>query len=183
MANMDRTELVKSIQEGDESAFREMVESYQQMVLGTSRGFVSNIEDAQDITQEVFIEIFRSIKSFRSESSLSTWIYRITITRSLNHIRSEKRHQGSLQDRTPINNDTPDKVLEEDDRKRILHEALGTLPEKQRIAFVLHNYEDLPYQEIASIMNRSLSSVESLIFRARKNLQKKLWAWYKNSRV
>lgn len=180
---MDKSELVKSIQEGDESAFREMVESYQQMVLGTARGFVGNLEDAQDITQEVFVEIFRSIKTFRSESSLSTWIYRITITRSLNHIRREKRHKGPLQEIALINNDTPDKVLEEDDRKRILNSAIATLPENQRIAFVLHNYKDLPYQEIARIMNRSLSSVESLIFRARKNLQKKLWAWYKKSRV
>ncbi len=180
---MDNSELVSSIQEGDETAFRKMVETYQQMVLNIARRFVETQEEAQDITQEVFIEIFRSIKTFRSNSSLSTWIYRITITRSLNHVRKEKRHKGKMWENDPVTNDTPDKLLEDDDRKRILDSAISTLPENQRIAFVLHNYEDLSYNDIASVMNRSVSSVESLIFRARKNLQKKLWDWYKKSRI
>ncbi|MBT5426572.1 MAG: RNA polymerase sigma factor, partial [Bacteroidetes bacterium] len=66
---------------------------------------------------------------------------------------------------------------------KILHLAISSLPKNQQIAFTLHNYEDLSYKQIAQIMQRSISSVESLIFRARKNLQKKLWEWYKNSRV
>jgi len=185
---MDNPDLVQRVKEGDHTAFRILVETYQQMVLSTAFGFVGNNEDANDITQEVFLEIFRSIHSFREQSALSTWIYRITVTRSLNHIRREKRFTGhSRAEDIPVSTETqldnPDKHLESNDRKKILHQALGCLPKNQQIAFTLHNYEDLPYKEIASIMNRSVSSVESLIFRARRNLQKKLWNWYKNYRV
>jgi len=185
---MDNPDLVQRVKRGDQKAFRELVETYQQLVVSTALGFVVNKEDADDITQEVFLEVFRSIHSFREQSALSTWIYRITITRSLNHIRREKRFKGYLSDKdipanieAQLNN--PDKRLESTDRKRILHQALGSLPKNQKIAFTLHNYEDLSYIEIASIMNRSVSSVEALIFRARQNLQKRLWIWYKNSRI
>lgn len=185
---MDNPDLVQRVKEGDQVAFRELVEAYQQLVVSTARGFVGNTEDAKDITQEVFIEVFRSIHSFREQSALSTWIYRITITRSLNHIRREKRFsRHTSEDDIPVDTEAqlnnPEKRLESDDRKKILHQALGSLPKNQQIAFTLHNYEDLPYKEIASIMKRSVSSVESLIFRARKNLQKKLWTWYKNSHL
>ncbi|MEA1877471.1 MAG: RNA polymerase sigma factor [Bacteroidota bacterium] len=184
---MDNPDLVQRVKEGNQAAFRELVETYQQLVVNTALGFAGNREDANDISQEVFLEIFRSIDSFREQSALSTWIYRITITRSLNHIRREKRYSGHIREDDIRNSaetqlDKPDKSLESADRKMILHQALGSLPKNQQIAFTLHNYEDLPYKEIASIMKRSVSSVESLIFRARKNLQKKLWVWYKNSR-
>jgi RNA polymerase sigma-70 factor, ECF subfamily len=179
---MNDHELIKAVKKGDEKAFHELVENYQQMIIGTALGFVGNLDDAHDITQEVFIEIYRSINSFRADSSLSTWIYRITITRSLNHIRREKRHKEQIIADIDIREETSD-PLEDADRKKILHLAISSLPKNQQIAFTLHNYEDLSYKQIAQIMQRSISSVESLIFRARKNLQKKLWEWYKNSRV
>ncbi|MCD6347170.1 MAG: RNA polymerase sigma factor [Bacteroidales bacterium] len=183
---MNNPDLVQELKEGNQSAFRQLVETYQQMVINTALGFVGNIENANDIAQEVFLEIFRSIHSFREQSALSTWIYRITITRSLNYIRREKRFSGQLHesaDESSSLSDNPEQKLEEADRKMILHNAINRLPKNQQIALTLHNFEDLPYKEIARVMNRSVSSVEALIFRARKNLQKKLWNWYKNSQL
>ncbi len=192
---MDKSDLVQQIKKGDQAAFRELVETYQHMILTTAQGFVGNIEDASDVTQDVFLEIYRSIHSFREQSALSTWIYRITITRSLNHIQKNKRiisQSGDNQDLSTIRDDeilelsgslsdNPQNQLEVADRKKIFLEALNSLPESQQIAFTLHHYEDLPYKDIARIMKKSVSSIEALIFRARRNLQKKLWVWYKKS--
>lgn len=183
---MNNPDLVQGLKAGDQSAYRKLVEIYQQMVINTALGFVGNIENANDVTQEVFLEIFRSIHSFREQSALSTWIYRITITRSLNHIRREKRFSGQFHESADESfslSDNPEQKLEEADRKKILHNAVNSLPRNQQIALTLHNFEELSYKEIASVMNRSVSSVEALIFRARKNLQKKLWTWYKNSQL
>lgn len=193
---MDEKELIERIRNGEESAVRILVDRYQAKILRTSRGFVRNDEDARDITQEVFIDIIRNIHRFRFQSGLNTWIYRITVNRSLNHLRSNRKRTNSLSlDRenemgsSPAASNLPDhnqpdpmQRLEQSDRSRILHEAIESLPERQRTAFVLAEYEDLPYKEIAGVMNLSVASVESLLFRARKNLQKKLWHCYKKIR-
>ena len=184
--------LLDALAKGDRDAFEWLVERYQAKVLRTCTGFVHSKSDADDIAQEVFIEVFRSVGGFRGQSDISTWIYRIAVNKSLNFLRSKARRKvlpflfdregetqrGHLE---PVSDSSmsPEHEVERDDQRRALDKALASLPEKQRIAFVLHKYDDLSYKEVAGIMEATESSVESLIFRARQSLQKKLFAFYK----
>jgi RNA polymerase sigma-70 factor (ECF subfamily) len=189
---MSDLEIIEQLKQGSEPAFQQLVETHQKMVVNTCFGMVHNTEDAEDIAQEVFIEVFRSIHKFRADSKLSTWLYRIAINRSLNHIRDNKKNKWfrSFEDEVEAKNlqlqqlkssktDQPEYELENKQRAIILHEAIASLPQNQKIAFTLSKYEELSYQEISEVMELSISSVESLLFRAKKNLQKKLYKCYK----
>ena len=189
---MTEPEIIQKLQQGNEQAFKQLVDNYHKLVVNTSFGMVHSIEDAEDIAQEVFIEVFRSIQNFRADAKLSTWLYRIAVNRSLNFIRDNKRRKwfksfedivkaknAILESISPSHRETPAAELENLQRANILHEAIGSLPENQKTAFTLNKYEDLSYKEIAEIMDLSVSSVESLIHRAKLNLQKKLYICYK----
>lgn len=183
---MSEQELVTGLVSSDRKAYTELVDKYQHMVYLTCLGITHQKENAEDLTQEVFLEIHRSIKYFRSDSSLSTWIYRIAINKSLNQVRSEKRRSlwKSLQnmfledDDTPGNIPADDKdpaeIMESRENISFLHKAVDSLPENQRAAFVLAKYDGLSYSEIAEILQKPVSAVEALMHRARLNLQKKL---------
>lgn len=183
--------LIDKILEGDQFAFKELVEKYQTMVINTCIGFLHDKQDAEDISQEVFIDVFASLRKFRKEAKLSTWMYRIAVNKSLNFLRSKKRRQWlqNLEDvlgmirqdhKQPIEMSNPAIDLEMKEEALLLNNAINSLSENQRIAFTLNKYEDLSYTEIADIMGISLSSVESLIHRAKLNLQQKLMNYYKN---
>ena len=189
---MEYLELIEKLKNGDAESFRLVVEKYQKLVLNCAYKFLRNRESAEDLTQEVFIELFESINSFRAEAQLSTWIYRIAVTKSLNHIKSLKRKKRfamvvSLfsEDKVEENiaapeNMNPDQELENQERAKILTWALDKLPENQRVAFTLSKYKEMSYEEISSMMNMSIPSVESLIHRAKTNLKKELYGYYKN---
>ena len=163
-----------------------LVDKYQKNVIKTAFYFLANMEDAEDLSQEVFLEILKSVGQYKQNSSLYTWIYRITVNKSLDHLRKQKRrdvmHQiypfirgsNDVTNRNDIEPAIMDTQNEDREKRGILDSAVNSLPENQRIAFILNKYEDLAYKEIAEIMNLSLSSVESLIHRAKLNLQKKL---------
>lgn len=186
---MSENEILEQLQKGSETAFSELVENYKRQVINTCYGLVHNTEDAEDIAQDVFIEVFRSVGNFRAESKISTWLYRIAVNRSLNHIRDNKKRKWfqSFDDVVKEKNahlqhqasENPGIELENLQRATILHEAISSLPENQKTAFTLNKYEDLSYKEIAEIMDTSVSSVESLIHRAKMGLQKKLYHCYK----
>ncbi len=150
-----------------------------------------NRQDAEDLAQEVFIQVFQSIGDFRQESSLSTWIYRIAVTKSLELKRKRNRKKRMAYFKSLLNlQQNPDELedqqffnhpgieAENSERTRILFESIESLPKNQRIAFTLNKIEHLSYKEVAQIMETSLSAVESLIHRARKNLQDKLRSYY-----
>jgi RNA polymerase sigma-70 factor (ECF subfamily) len=190
----NESELIDDIRSGDQEAFRWLVEKYQDKVKRTSKGFIHSDSDAEDIAQEVFIEVYKSIEKFRKESELSTWIYRIAVNKSLNFLRSAtKRKIFSFFDfsesgRTKLENTTiasseysADDNLNNSEINMAVKKALDSLPDNQRTAFILSKYEDLAYSEIADIMNVSIPSVESLLFRAKQNLQKKLFVFYKKN--
>lgn len=189
---MSEAEIIQKLQQGDEKAFKQLVEKYQQLVVNTCFGLVHNNEDAEDIAQDVFIEVHRSISNFRADSKISTWLYRVAVNRSLNFIRDNKRRKmaQSIEDAFslgkekltniyPGQTESPDAEFENSERADILHKAIDSLPKNQRVAFTLNKYDDLSYKEIAAVMETSISSVESLIHRAKKNLQKKLYMCYK----
>ena len=183
--------MIQKLAEGNESAFKQLVTDYQQMVVNTCYSIVHDRHDAEDVAQEVFIEVFRSVHNFRADAKISTWLYRISINRSLNFIRDNKKLKwfqsfgdavqnrlGELGNITTSNTDLPEYEIENKQRTALLHEAINQLPENQKVAFSLSKYEDLSYQEISEIMNLSVSSIESLLHRAKKNLQKKLHKCY-----
>lgn len=191
---MDDRDLIQRLTAHDETAFKEIVEKYQSLVINACFHILQKKMDAEDIAQEVFIEVFESIHQFRHESKLSTWLYRISINKSLNHLRKHKwkilvksidgffegdQKNVALEIEDQSANDSPDNI-EYKERNRVLQSAINSLPKNQQIAFTLSKFDELPYQEISAIMNLSLSSVESLIHRAKLNLQKKLINYYKN---
>lgn len=173
-----------------EKFFSELVAEHQEMVLNTCYRFVFNREDAEDLSQEVFLEVCRSLEKFRQESLLSTWIYRIAVTRSLDHLRRMKRKKrfSSLKRVIGIDDpaetipapehDNPADTLADKERLEILQEALGELPDNQKTAFLLSRQDGFSNKEIADILDTTISAVESLIHRAKKNLQSKLKHYY-----
>ncbi len=183
--------LIEELKKGKESAFRELVDTYQRKVYNTCLGFVKNPEEADDLAQEVFIEIFKSILSFRMESKLSTWIYRITVSKSLQLLRANKRKKrfsfifSFFSDNTAheiVDYVHPGIIAENEERSKILFQAIDNLPESQRTAYTLHKLEDLSYEEIAEIMQKSVSSIESIMHRAKMNLQAELHNYYHSDR-
>lgn len=179
--------LVNALISGDEDAYRHVISSYREPVVRLCRGFTGSHEDAEDLAQDIFLEVFRSINKFRSRSSLSTWIYRIAVNKSLNFIRDRKKagieEHGSQDDISAGSNAdySADTRLEQKEHAEALHNAINRLPESQRAAFILSKYEDMKYSEIADIMTTSKASVESLLFRAKKNLQDNLRNYYEKN--
>lgn len=192
MENSPEKLLIDKIIGGDRQSFREIMERYHTMVINTCNGFLHSRQDAEDIAQEVFIEVYNSLKYFRKEAKLSTWIYRIAVNKSLNQVRKNKRWRwiqsiedifakGEQDTSVQADGHPSDGDLETRQQKAILQTALNSIPENQRIAFTLNKYEELSYKEISEIMGVTLPSVESLIHRAKKNLQKKLIHIYENN--
>jgi RNA polymerase sigma-70 factor (ECF subfamily) len=186
----EEKELIGLLRKGDAAAFRVIVDQYKDKVYNSALGILQNEDDAADIAQEVFITVFRSVSTFKGESSLSTWIYRITVTRSLDHLRSLKRKKrwgtvkrilgmGGAGENIP-SFDHPGVQLENKEKAALLFKALAQLPGNQRAAFTLHHMEDLSHKEIAETLNVSVGSVESLMHRAKQNLRKILGNYYKN---
>ncbi len=187
--NQGQPELVEQLQRGDESAFRKLVDEYEAMVYNTAVGIVQNEEDADDVTQEVFIQVYQSISSFKGESKLSTWLYRIAITKALDHEKRKKRKKrfafleslfGNAKEEMiqPPDFQHPGIVLENKEKAGELFNALKQIPDNQRTAFTLHKLEGLSYLEIAAVMETTLSAVESLMGRAKNNLRKILKDYY-----
>ena len=187
---MHDLDILNDLRNGRESAFRSLVERYQGLVLNCVFRFVREKETAQDLTQDVFLEVYRSLPAFRGEAQLSTWIYRIAVARSLNHLKAMKRKKrfafvtslfGDGPDHVEVTggaSEDPGAVLENKERARVLDAALNTIPESQRVAFTLSKVEGMSYQEIALVLNVSVSSVESLIHRARVRLRSELMEYY-----
>lgn len=191
---MNDAEVIAGLKEGNQVVFRNIVELYQVPLIRLCKGFLHHDADAKDVVQETFIEVFESIHQFRGESRLSTWIYRIAVNKSLNLIRRNKHKRWLIslevlgtpryaeQPILPDNSyDQPGYLMEDREKARHIRKAIDTLPENQRIAFILSKYQELSYKEIAEVMEISLASVESLLFRAKSNLQKKLFTLYKKN--
>lgn len=182
--------LLKGLREQNATALRDFVAQYQQRVYNTAISFVKDSADAEELAQDVFITVWNSIDSFRGDASLSTWVYRITVTKSLDLIkaRSRKKRFGFMFSLSGENTEVASKtvnwihpgVIEENKEKAgYLFRAIDSLPENQRVAFTLSKVEQLSQREIADIMKLNEGAVESLLQRAKQNLRRSLEGIYK----
>ena len=171
--------------------FDEIYATYCKMVFNLALHYVQNVEDAEEITQDVFVEAWHKAHTFKGESQVSTWLYRITINKCIDLIRSKKRKKRFAfltklfhDSGEPISDASdfvhPGIVAENKEKAATLYKAIEQLPETQKIAFLLSETGGLSYAEISEITGSSVSSIESLLFRARKNLRRILADYYKN---
>ena len=190
---MTETELITLLKQKDRAAFKSIVETWQDMVYNTALGILQNAEDAEDVTQEVFIRVFESVSSFKGESKFSTWLYRITVSKAMDHIRKKKTKkrfafiQGFYGKNDEPIIDPPDFFhpgvgMENKENATVLFKAMEQLPPNQRIAFVLNKVEGLSYLEIAEIMKITDSAVDALLQRAKSNLKKELADFYEHNK-
>ncbi|WP_298880147.1 RNA polymerase sigma factor [uncultured Polaribacter sp.] len=190
---MSEENFINQLRAGKQNAYSQLLDDYQQKVFGTCISFIPNKEDAEDVAQEVFLEVFKSINKFKGESKLSTWIYRIATNKCLEFIRKKNTKKRFAFMQTILGNEIPlDKtsyftevnhpgiLLENKEKSATIFKAINTLPESQRVVFTLAKIDGKSYQEIVEITGKSLSSVESIMFRAKKGLQQKLENFYKS---
>jgi len=180
------TRLMRAFSRGDDSAFDRIVENFQHKVFGIIHRYIGRSADAEDCAQEVFVRLYGMRGYYRPTARLSTLLYRITANVCLNYIRDEKkRRMVSLESSAGgegtsigalVADDSPGVAapLEKEERARIVRRALDSIPPRQRMALVLHRFEALSYAEVAEAMETNVSSIKSLLHRARTSLAEAL---------
>lgn len=177
-------ELVKRVQAGDKDAYNILVIRYQHKIIDLANKFVNNQEDASDIAQEAFVKAYRSIGSFRGDSSFYTWLYRIVVNTAKSYLESNLKHTNSVavyihdlpQDSSSILtfHDSPDRLIESDELHEVIIKALEELPDDQKQAITLREIEGMSYEDIAAAMNIPIGTVRSRIFRARRYIEDRM---------
>ena len=184
----ENTDFIELLKKADQEAFAQLVVEYQDHVFNTAISIVQHIQDAEDLTQEVFVQVFKSVKEFRGDAKLSTWIYRIALTKALEWERKKKAKKAISYFKNLVgleNNEQevvdfyhPGIALDNKESAAVLFKALQSLPSNQKIAFVLIKVEGLSYQEVSAIMKKNVKSIEGLIQRAKSNLRQVLEKQY-----
>ncbi|MCX6198202.1 MAG: RNA polymerase sigma factor [Bacteroidetes bacterium] len=185
-AQPDYTLLTAQISKGDEHALEKLFLSLKDSVFSVALGYVRNTEDAEEILQDVFVEVFHSIQTFKGDSSLKTWITRIAINKSLDYIKFKKRKKRFAFVTSIFSKETgevriqgsdfnhPGVVMENKEKSQYLFEAIDKLPEKQRDAFMLLKIEQMSQREAAEVLQVTEKALEGLMQRAKENLRKLL---------
>lgn len=178
-------DIIRAISDGNEQAFAKLYELYSDKVYNTALSYSKNKEDAEEITQDVFVSIYRNATSFEGKSSLNTWIYRIVVNTSLNYLKKKNRFvilKNTFLKSEKIDFEHPGVLLENKEDAAALYQVMDGLPNNQKTAFILSFIEELPRQEVANIMDTSLKAVESLLQRAKKNMRSRLGKKYPHRR-
>ena len=172
--------LMERIGAGDHRAFRELVERHQNAIVGTVAKMLGNASEAEDIAQQVFLRVWRHAKRYRPDAKFTTYLFTITRNLVFNESRRKKRRNEVSADEREENSHTlipadpnrqPDSELLQEELRQAVDKAIASLPEPQRMAVVLRRYEQMPYEEIARVLDVSISAVKSLLFRARAALR------------
>jgi len=178
-------DLVAQLQRGSETAFRTLVERYQDRIYRVVLSLLRSPEEAEDVAQEVFVEVYQTIGRFRGEASLSTWLYRLATSRALKNLRRArtKKRFAYFTSLLGFGNDVlhevpthahPLALLEGQQQLGLLLEHVARLPGQQQVAFTLRHEQELSYEQIAAVLDTTVPAVESLLFRARKTLRTRL---------
>ena len=158
-------DILEACRQGDRAAFNELVRLHQDRVYQVVRRMVTDPDDAWDIAQDVFIRVYEKVSEFRGESQVFTWLYRIAVNLSLNHLRRTKLRrfvrmddgQHELPDRDPL----PSTDVEREELRVLVARGIDRLPRKQKAVFVLRYYEELPYEEIAAVLDTSVGGLKA----------------------
>jgi RNA polymerase sigma-70 factor (ECF subfamily) len=175
--------LMARVAKGDQRAFRQLVERHQNAVVGTVTKMLGNASDSEDIAQMVFIRIWKHAGNYKPDNKFTTYLY--TIVRNLVYNESRRRSRkrtistDQREDEQHLHYPDdpayqPDATLLDNELRAAIDAAIESLPETQRLAVILRRYENLPYEEIAEVLDTSVSSVKSLLFRARTTLRETL---------
>lgn len=157
-----------------------LYEKHAKQVYNLALQYVQNVNDAEEITQDVFVAAYKSLDKFRNESNYSTWLYRITINKSLDFLKAKKRKKrffwftNELTENDLIEFEHPGVLVENKEETAFIFSCINELPDNQKTALILNKIEQLPLAEIAGIMELSPKAVESLVQRAKTNLSKKI---------
>jgi len=182
---MTDSQLIREIKEGNIECYAELIRRYERKILS----FVSHMlrqahleHMAEDVCQETFYKAYKSIHSFRDvEATFSTWLYTIARNTVLSELRKSRNSDVYLEDTTQVPvvsfERLPEQQLLQTEREVLVRQAINSLPEKQRSALILREYEQLDYNEIAAILDLTVSSVKSLLFRARQSIKAELEAY------
>lgn len=181
--SVDDHALMRRIASGDAHAFRDLVERHQKAVVGTAAKMLGGYDDAEDIGQQVFLRVWKNAKRYRPDARFTTYLF--TITRNLVFNESRRRSRKKEVSANEIEESIgqlaaerpelrPDEQLQQEELRQAVDRAIASLPEAQRMAVVLRRYEQLSYEEIAKVLNLSVSAVKSLLFRARTALRESL---------
>ncbi len=175
--------LLEKAKDGDVASFEELIEGYQKKIFNLAYRIIGNYDDAADMAQEALIRIFRSIASFKEQSSFSTWIYRITTNVCLDEIRKRKNKKvisldeeirmedGEMKRQFMSDDIQPDAAAEQKELRTIVSNAINSLPEDQKIVITLRDIQGLSYDEISTVLNCPAGTVKSRINRARQALK------------
>ncbi len=173
---------------GDTAAFEALIERHQALVAGTVARMLGSNSDVEDISQQVFIRVWKSAGRYVARAKFTTWLLKITRNLVFNEMRRAKRHPhvpvqiDPETEELPIKDEvtaTPDATLLQAELQRAIESAIAELPDAQRMALVLRRYEELSYEEIADVLELSVPAVKSLLFRARTELRERLQVYLK----
>lgn len=170
-------DIIESFITGNKNAFNFIVLKYQKRIYWLIRKFVLDHDDADDITQEVFLKLYKSLEDFRGDSALYTYIYKIAVNYSLNHLKKAKTVSSIKKDfdsevfKIKSNDINSDEIFDSQINANIIREGIESLPEQQKAVFTLRFYEELPYEEIADILGTSVGGLKANYFHAFKKIQ------------
>ena len=175
---MEDKEIVQKIRAGDTEQYAEIVRRYQQIVANLTYKLCGTRLETEEVTQQVFVELYMALPRFRFDSKLSSFIYRITVNTVCKMLNKSKRYVSTDEYETRPDDPSSDRNAEQEiihrEQLEQLRTAIGHLKDEQRTALVLYTFENFSYQQIADVMQCTLAKVESLIFRAKKNLAKEV---------
>jgi RNA polymerase sigma factor (sigma-70 family) len=175
MKELSDEDLLNEARHGSREAFNELVRRNQERVYWTIRRFVGDADDAKDLAQDVFVKAYHGMADFRGDSQVFTWLYRIALNLSINHIRKRKLRSfvdlDTIIDSHGSDEFAPDRAVEASEVKTVIANAIETLPRKQKAVFVLRYYEQLSYEEIAGILNRSVGGLKANYFHAVRKIE------------
>jgi len=187
--------LMLQVRDDVPGAFEVLVERYQHRLVGVLAHLVGRLDEAEDLTQDVFLRIYRARKGYRPKAKFSTWLFTIANNLAMNHLRSRGRNPtgargagegpgsrssvGALEERVMAREGTPSAQMRQVELSDVVREALDILGEDQKVAVLLNKFEDMSYADIAEVMGRSEAAVKSLLARARTHLRERLEPYLK----
>ncbi len=177
--------LMEKVRAGDMDAFRDLVETHQQRVIGTVTRMLGDHNDAEDLAQQIFVRVWKSAPRWEPTAKFTTWLYTILRNLVFNECRRRARHKTTSLDAATDDEDHPqqfpdgnakpaDTAMLDEEMQEAIERSIQELPEAQRMAVIMRRYQDVSYEEIAEVLDLTVPSVKSVLFRARTELREKL---------